>query len=119
MIGTGALGGNMSRAVPKKGPGRGKGVSRRNRMRQNLDKNRAEELALAVSIILANLSCDEEFLKILLGVRKWKVINHPSTESQFLPPTAKAPAGGIIGKTDLDGQDDEDQQEDGNFRDLF
>jgi hypothetical protein len=41
-------------------------------MRENQDKNRSEELALAVSIILANLSCDEDFLKILLGVKKWE-----------------------------------------------
>mgnify|MGYP006103499469 FL=1 len=41
-------------------------------MRENQDKNRSEELALAVSIILANLSCDEDFLKILLGVKNWR-----------------------------------------------
>ena len=72
-----------------------------------------------MSIILANLSCDEEFLKILLGVKKWKVINHLPPEAHLHPPTSKAPAGGIIGKTDMDGKDDEDEQEDGNFRDLF
>ena len=58
----------MSR-TPLRGPG--KGVSRRNRIRENADKDRSEELALAVSIILANLSCDEDFLKILLGVEEW------------------------------------------------
>lgn len=42
--------------------------SRRNKIRENQEKNRSEELALAVSIILANLSCDENFLYILLGV---------------------------------------------------
>jgi hypothetical protein len=43
-------------------------------VRENQDKNRSEELALAVSIILANLSCDEEFLKILLGYDSWKEV---------------------------------------------
>jgi hypothetical protein len=50
-------------------------------MRENQDKSRSEELALAVSIILANLSCDEEFLKILLGVRKWEIVEPPQNES--------------------------------------
>ena len=72
MFGGGAAGGNMSRPAARQGPGRGKNVNRRNRVRENQDKNRSEELALAVSIILANLSCDEDFLRILLGVRKWK-----------------------------------------------
>jgi hypothetical protein len=35
MIGTGALGGNMSRAVAGRGPGRSKNVNRRNRVREN------------------------------------------------------------------------------------
>mmetsp|Transcript_20951 Transcript_20951/g.32459 ORF Transcript_20951/g.32459 Transcript_20951/m.32459 type:complete len:192 (+) Transcript_20951:3222-3797(+) len=119
LIGMGAMGGNMSRAVAKVGPGRSKGVQRRNKMRENKDKNRSEELALAVSIILANLSCDEDFLKILLGVKKWKYIEYPSVDHHFQIPSSKAPAGGIIGKTDMEGKDEEDVQEDGNFRDLF
>jgi hypothetical protein len=64
----------MSRAIVQRGPGRSKNVNRRNRVRENQDKNRSEELALAVSIILANLSCDEEFLKILLGYDSWKEV---------------------------------------------
>lgn len=74
MIGTGAMGGNNSRAIVQRGPGRSKNVNRRNRVRENQDKNRSEELALAVSIILANLSCDEEFLKILLGYDSWREV---------------------------------------------
>jgi len=67
-IGGGAMHGNPIRSHIA---GRGQIVSRRNRIRGNQDKNRAEELALAVSIILANLSCDREFLRILLGVKHW------------------------------------------------
>lgn len=47
---------------------------RQHRVRDSHDKNRSEELALAVSIILANLSCDQDFLYILLGVQHWKPI---------------------------------------------
>ena len=36
------------------------------------EKERSNELALAIAIILANLSSEEDFVKILLGVNKWK-----------------------------------------------
>ena len=74
MFGGGAAGGNPTRPAARQGAGRGKNVNRRNRVRENQDKNRSEELALAVSIILANLSCDEEFLYILLGVKNWEEV---------------------------------------------
>jgi hypothetical protein len=77
-IGGGAMQGNPNRSQIR---GRGQLVLRRNRIRGNQDKNRAEELALAVSIILANLSCDREFLCILLGVKDWPKIQ-PKAENE-------------------------------------
>ena len=71
-IGSGAANGNTSRHRSLRHIQGAKNKTRRNRMRENQDKNRSEELALAVSIILANLSCDEDFLKILLGVKNWR-----------------------------------------------
>ena len=105
----------MSR-TPLRGPG--KGVSRRNRIRENADKDRSEELALAVSIILANLSCDEDFLKILLGVNEWSRAATKETQSKVLA-TSNRPDGGIVAAADLDGQDQDEGQEDVNFRDIF
>lgn len=55
---------------------------RRNKIRENQERNRSEELALAVSIILANLSCDEDFLKILLGVDEWNKTCKPEKEDK-------------------------------------
>ncbi len=46
-----------------------KGKSREKKKRN--DENREIELALAISIILANLSCEEDFIKTLLGVDVW------------------------------------------------
>ena len=77
----GAARGNITR-VRYEQSARGKGTTRRNKLRENKEKNRSEELALSVSIILANLSCDEEFLKILLGVKKWKYIENPQKYEQ-------------------------------------
>jgi len=37
-----------------------------------VDEDKEIELALAISIILANLSCEEDFIYTLLGVAKWK-----------------------------------------------
>jgi hypothetical protein len=106
----------LSKAAPKSGPGRREGINRRKRMRENQDKSRSEELALAVSIILANLSCDEEFLKILLGVKNWKVVEQ-TKQIQIALPSSKIPAGGILGKEDMDAKDDDEN--DKNFRELF
>lgn len=36
------------------------------------EENREIELVLAISIILANLSCEEDFIHTLLGVKDWK-----------------------------------------------
>ena len=58
-----------------------------------------------MSIILANLSSDEEFLKILLGVRKWKVVAPAKTELQM---------PGSLGKDDMD--DDNADDGENNFR---
>ena len=113
--GGGAAGGNMSR-VPIRGTG--KGVSRRNRIRENADKDRSEELALAVSIILANLSCDEDFLKILLGVGRWKVVPPKDQQNKQLA-TSNQPEGGIVPSRDLGGKDQDDGPDDVNFRDIF
>lgn len=88
-------------------------------MRENQDKNRSEELALAVSIILANLSCDEEFLKILLGYDDWKEIEVSPNEGHLQMATSLAPAGGIVGKADMDGKDEEEGAEDTNFKAIF
>lgn len=103
--------------------GRGKAVNRRNRIRENQDKTRSEELALAVSIILANLSCDEDFLKILLGVHDWRVVepkpDQANQQRQQQLATALAPAGGITGKEDMDGKDEDEGQDGVNFRDIF
>ena len=63
-----------------KGRAGGKGNSRHSRARENLEKNRSEELALAVSIIMANLSCDEDFLYLLLGVERWEPIKQPDSD---------------------------------------
>jgi hypothetical protein len=41
------------------------------------DENREIELALAISIVLANLSCEDDFIKSLLGVHKWKKKEKP------------------------------------------
>lgn len=105
----------MSR-TPLRGPG--KGVSRRNRIRENADKDRSEELALAVSIILANLSCDEDFLKILLGVDEWPRAAAKDQQNKLLA-TSSRPDGGIVAAPDLGGQDQDEGQEDVNFRDIF
>lgn len=78
-VGGGAMQGNPTRSHIR---GRGQVVLRRNRIRGNQDKNRAEELALAVSIILANLSCDREFLRILLGVEGWPAVQQKQEENQ-------------------------------------
>ena len=40
--------------------------------KNDLIKNRQVELALAISIILSNLSNDEEYIKTLLGVKQWR-----------------------------------------------
>lgn len=40
--------------------------------KKTIDNERSTELALAISIILANLSSEEEFVKTLLGICKWK-----------------------------------------------
>lgn len=67
---------------------------RHNRVRENQEKNRSEELALAVSIILANLSSDEDFLYIMLGVENWKPIVEKSDE---IKPNEFAVAAGTGG----------------------
>lgn len=74
-------------------------------MRENQDKSRSEELALAVSIILANLSSDEEFLKILLGVRKWKVVAPAKTELHM--------PGSMAGDAMVKDEMDDDNADDG------
>lgn len=80
--GSGAMGGNLKRNWRAK---MGEAKSGHGRVRENQYKNKSEELALAVSIILANLSCDEEFLSILLGVEKgenagWKPVKQPEKD---------------------------------------
>ena len=42
------------------------------RKSKQLEKERSNELALAISIILANLSSEEDFVRTLLGISKWK-----------------------------------------------
>lgn len=41
------------------------------RRKQKKEESSKVEMALAISIILANLSCDLEFIKSLLGAGKW------------------------------------------------
>jgi hypothetical protein len=53
--------------------GKGKLISRRNRIRENKDKTNNEEITLAVSIIFANLSSDYDFIRMLLEVDQWTV----------------------------------------------
>jgi hypothetical protein len=53
--------------------GKGKLISRRNRIRENKDKTNSEEITLAVSIIFANLSSDYDFIRMLLEVDQWTV----------------------------------------------
>ena len=66
--GGGAAGGNFSKLQIK---GKGKLISRRNRIRENQQSNNIEEITLAISIILANLSSDYEFIRMLLEVDQW------------------------------------------------
>lgn len=40
--------------------------------KKRTEEDRETELALAISIILANLSCEEDFIATLLGVEFWK-----------------------------------------------
>ena len=47
------------------------GSSKRNH-KSDLNRTRQVEQALAISIILSNLSNDEEYIKVLLGVNKWR-----------------------------------------------
>lgn len=95
--------GNPNRATVY---GRGRVVNRRNRIRDNQNKNRAEELALAVSIILANLSCDREFLKILLEVDEWEPVK-PNEKDESAKSEA-GPSGGIMDADDLEGPDEDE-----------
>ena len=44
--------------------------NRRN-LKSDLNRSRQIELALAISIVLSNLSNDEEYIKVLLGVPEW------------------------------------------------
>lgn len=44
--------------------------SRRN-LKSDLNRSRQIELALAISIILSNLSNDEKYIEVLLGVPEW------------------------------------------------
>lgn len=80
ITGMGAAGGNMAKV--RRMQRKGKNFVRRNKIRENQERNRSEELALAVSIILANLSCDEDFLKILLGVDEWNKTCKPEKEDK-------------------------------------
>ena len=52
-------------------PSNREGGNKRNH-KIDLNRTRQVELALAISIILSNLSNDEEYIKVLLGVDEWK-----------------------------------------------
>jgi len=106
--GTGAAGGNMRKARRAK---MNQGNARHNRIRENQNKNRSEELALAVSIILANLSSDEDFLYIMLGVDTWKPVETPEKSPLGLSTQLAVTAG--------TGEDVKSQEGEGDFKDVF
>lgn len=49
----------------------GASASMHKNSKNDLNRTRQVELALAISIILSNLSNDEEYIKVLLGADKW------------------------------------------------
>ena len=64
-----------------------------------------------MSIILANLSCDRDFLRILLGVDGWSVAEkkpRPGEDPQPQLPSEDGPVGGMHDKDDLEGADEDD-----------
>lgn len=69
------------------------GKERQKKRKKDLHSTRQVELALAVSIILSNLSNDEDYIKTLLGVNHWK---------QRLEQEIQEGVGGVIGGTSDD-----------------
>lgn len=69
------------------------GKDRQKKRKKDLHSTRQVELALAVSIILSNLSNDEDYIKTLLGVNHWK---------QRLEQEIQEGVGGVIGGTSDD-----------------
>ena len=94
--------------------------SRHSRARENLEKNRSEELALAVSIIMANLSCDEDFLYLLLGVERWEPINQPDSDQLTHDGSAAGPK--VLNIGDIPDEDENAEAENdpkGNIQEIF
>jgi hypothetical protein len=114
--GSGAMGGNYKRNW--RGKIGGKGNSRHSRARENLEKNRSEELALAVSIIMANLSCDEDFLYLLLGVEDWKPIKQADAD-QLQADDGPATGNKVLSIKDDDGEGEGDAKDGTDFREIF
>lgn len=67
---------------------------------------------MAVSIILANLSCDEDFLYIMLGVKDWK----PIDENDLDKTRDSVPNNSILSIKEAPIQED---GKEGDFKDIF